>query len=181
MADIQSGAVARQGVRVRDITGYQWLVLFIAWAGWSLDITDFTLYGLVLRQSLTELLGGNPTLAQIGSVGGLITTIGLLGWAVGGFVFGIVADYIGRVRTLALSILIYSVFTALQGTAQEAWQLGLFRFIAGLGTGAEFFFFQAEDGIRDGRVTGVQTCALPISSARGRRAGATPGAATSSI
>jgi len=40
-------------------------------------------------------------------------------------------------RTLALSILIYSVFTALQGFAQEAWQLGLFRFIAGLGTGAE--------------------------------------------
>src|SRR5438876_10007137 len=28
------------------------------------------------------------------------------------------------------------------------------------------FFFQAEDGIRDGRVTGVQTCALPISDAR---------------
>src|SRR5690348_17596892 len=30
-----------------------------------------------------------------------------------------------------------------------------------------FFFFQAEDGIRDGRVTGVQTCALPISSVVG--------------
>src|SRR5256885_16473796 len=29
-----------------------------------------------------------------------------------------------------------------------------------------FFFFQAEDGIRDYKVTGVQTCALPISSAR---------------
>ena len=137
MAEIQGGAAATQGVRIRDITGYQWLVLFIAWAGWSLDITDFTLYGLVLRQSLTELLGGNPTLAQIGSVGGLITTVGLLGWAVGGFVFGIIADYIGRVRTLALSILIYSVFTALQGLAQDPWQLGLFRFIAGLGTGAE--------------------------------------------
>ena len=137
MADIQSGAVARQGVRLRDITGYQWLVLFIAWAGWSLDITDFTLYGLVLRQALTELLGGTATMAQIGSVGGLLTTIGLLGWAVGGFFFGIVADYLGRVRTLALSILIYSVFTALQGFSQEIWQLGLFRFIAGLGTGAE--------------------------------------------
>src|SRR5437868_9512376 len=131
MADMQSGAVAQQGVRIRDITGYQWLVLFIAWAGWSLDITDFTLYGLVLRQSLTELLGGNPTIQQIGAVGGLITTVGLLGWAVGGFVFGIIADYLGRVRTLALSILIYSVFTALQGVAQEAWQLGLFRCIAG--------------------------------------------------
>src|SRR6266446_1208117 len=137
MAEIQSGAAASQGARIRDITGYQWLVLFIAWAGWSLDITDFTLYGLVLGQALTELLGGNPTLAQIGSVGGLVTTVGLLGWAVGGFVFGIIADYLGRVRTLALSILIYSVFTALQGVAQEAWQLGLFRFIAGLGTGAE--------------------------------------------
>ena len=40
-------------------------------------------------------------------------------------------------RTLALSILIYSLFTALQGFAQETWQLGLFGFIAGLGTGTE--------------------------------------------
>ena len=135
MTDI--GAGPGRSHWVRDITAYQWLVLFIAWAGWSLDITDFTLYGLVLRQALTELLGGNPTMAQIGSVGGLLTTVGLLGWAVGGFCFGIVADYIGRVRTLALSIVIYSVFTALQGVSQEAWQLGLFRFVAGLGTGAE--------------------------------------------
>src|SRR5205807_5638835 len=135
MAEI--GTPNRQGTGVRGITGYQWLVLFIAWAGWSLDISDFTLYGLVLRQALTELIGGTPTMAQIGKVGGLLTTVGLLGWAFGGFFFGIVADYLGRVRTLALSILIYSVFTALQGFAQEAWQLGLFRFIAGLGTGAE--------------------------------------------
>src|SRR6202023_2852975 len=136
MTDIGTPAPATRGW-VREITGYQWAVLFVAWAGWSLDITDFTLYGLVLRQSLTELLGGNPALPHLLQVGGLIPTIGLLGWAVGGFVFGIIADYIGRVRTLALSILIYSVFTALQGFAQEAWQLGLFRFIAGLGTGAE--------------------------------------------
>src|SRR5713226_5182642 len=135
MAEI--GAPNRRGAGVRGITGYQWLVLFIAWAGWSLDITDFTLYGLVLRQAMTELLGGSPTMAQIGSVGGLITTVGLLGWAFGGFFFGIIADYLGRVRTLALSILIYSVFTALQGLAQDPWQLGVFRFIAGLGTGAE--------------------------------------------
>ncbi len=134
MADIGTRAAR---FSLRDITNYQWLVLFVAWAGWSLDITDFTLYGLVLRQALTELLGGTATMAQIGSVGGLLTTIGLLGWAVGGFFFGIVADYLGRVRTLALSILIYSVFTALQGFSQEIWQLGLFRFIAGLGTGAE--------------------------------------------
>src|SRR5260370_6084894 len=135
MADIRTGVVKANWVR--EITGYQWLVLFIAWAGWSLDVRAFTWYGLVVRQALTDLLGGNPALAQIGSVGGLLTTVGLLGWAVGGFFFGIIADYLGRVRTLALSILIYSVFTCLQGVAQETWQLGLFRFIAGLGTGAE--------------------------------------------
>src|SRR5689334_24342270 len=33
---------------------------------------------------------------------------------------------------------------------------------AGFGRASMFFFFQAEDGIRDGTVTGVQTCALPI-------------------
>ena len=48
----EEAAMADIGARasLRDITGYQWLVLFVAWAGWSLDITDFTLYGLVLRQ-----------------------------------------------------------------------------------------------------------------------------------
>jgi hypothetical protein len=52
MTDIGTPAPATRGW-VREITGYQWVVLFVAWAGWSLDITDFTLYGLVLRQSLT--------------------------------------------------------------------------------------------------------------------------------
>src|SRR5207244_11044099 len=77
------------------------------------------------------------TLTEICSVSRLSTTFGLLDWAVVGFFFGIIADYLGRVRTLALSILIYSAFTALQVFSQEIWQLGLFRFIAGLGTGAE--------------------------------------------
>jgi MFS family permease len=134
MADIGTRAPR---FSLRDITNYQWLVLFVAWAGWSLDITDFTLYGLVLRPALQELLGASTPLPEVLKVGGLVTTFGLLGWAVGGFFFGIIADYLGRIRTLALSILIYSVFTALQGFSQEVWQLGLFRFIAGLGTGAE--------------------------------------------
>jgi len=43
---------------------------------------------------LTELLGGQPTIAEIGRVGGLLSTVGLLGWAFGGFLFGIVATAI---------------------------------------------------------------------------------------
>jgi len=132
-----TGGTAGQLAFVRSFTGYQWLVFFVVWAGWSLDATDFGLFSLVLRPALTELLGGKPTVAEIGWVGGLISTIGLLGWSLGGFVFGIVADYIGRVRTLALSILIYSVFTGLQGLAQSPVDLAIYRFFAGVGTGAE--------------------------------------------
>ena len=62
---------------------------------------------------------------------------GLLGWAFGGFIFGIYADYVGRVRALATSIVIYSVFTALQGLSHGIWDFAIYRFIAGLGTGAE--------------------------------------------
>jgi MFS family permease len=116
---------------------YRTTVFLVCWLGWALDTTDFNLFTLVLRPALTELLGGQPTLAQIGAVGGYLSMAGLLGWALGGFLFGIVADYIGRVRTLALSILVYSVFTACQGFAQTPLQLGVFRFLGGIGTGAE--------------------------------------------
>jgi len=131
------GAAAGQLGFVRGFTRYQWLVFFVVWAGWSLDATDFGLFSLVLRPALIELLGGQPTIAEIGRVGGLLSTVGLLGWAFGGFLFGIVADYIGRVRTLALSILIYSVFTGLQGLSHSPLELGIYRFFAGVGTGAE--------------------------------------------
>jgi len=136
MVDRSAAAVAPVG-GIHAISRYQWLVFFVVWAGWTLDAADFGLYSLVLRPALTDLLGGNPSIAEIGKVGGLLSMTGLLGWAFGGFLFGIIADYIGRVRTLAFSILIYSVFTALQGASYGVWDFGLYRFIAGLGTGAE--------------------------------------------
>src|SRR5215831_3074162 len=131
------GAAAGQLGFVRGFTRYQWLVFFVVWAGWSLDATDFGLFSLVLRPALIELLGGQPTIAEIGRVGGLLSTVGLLGWAFGGFMFGIIADYVGRVRTLAISILTYSVFSAMQGFAHSPLELGIYRFLGGLGTGGE--------------------------------------------
>ena len=121
----------------RGLTRYQWSVFLVVWAGWALDTTDFGLFALVLRPALTELLGGNPSLADIGRVGGILSMVGLLGWAFGGFLFGTIADYLGRVRTLAVSILTYSVFTALQGFSQSPLEFGIFRFLGGLGTGGE--------------------------------------------
>jgi MFS family permease len=107
-------AVAQLG-GLRAVSRHQWLVFLVVWLGWTLDAADFGLYSLVLRPAMTELLGGNPSMADIGKYGGLLSMAGLLGWAFGGFLFGILADYIGRVRTLAFSIALYSVFTALRG------------------------------------------------------------------
>jgi MFS family permease len=128
----------------RAITPYQWLVFIVVWAGWTLDAADFGLFSLVLKPALTELLGFSTTgalepaqLAQLGKYGGLLAMTGLLGWAFGGFIFGVIADYIGRVRALMFSIIIFSVFTALQGVSQHLWDFAIYRFIAGLGTGAE--------------------------------------------
>ena len=133
----ESGVAVAQAGGWRAVTRYQWLVFLVVWAGWSLDAADFGLYSLVLRPALIDLLGGNPALTDIGKYGGLLAMSGLFGWAIGGFVFGILADYIGRVRTLAFSIAIYAVFTAMQGLSIGLWDFAIYRFIAGLGTGAE--------------------------------------------
>ena len=77
---------------LRAISRYQWLVFFVVWAGWTLDAADFGLFSLVLRPAMIELLGGNPPLTEIGKYGGLLSMAGLLGWALGGFLFGIIAD-----------------------------------------------------------------------------------------
>lgn len=122
---------------IREITRYQWMVFLVAWLGWSLDNTDFNLFALVLRPALIDILGGNPPVSEIGRVGGLLSMVGLLGWALGGFCFGTIADRIGRVRTLALSVVMVGLFTGLQGLAHSPWTFGLFRFFTGVGTGAE--------------------------------------------
>lgn len=142
MADTTAAGV--RGGSWRQITGYQWLVFLVVWLGWTLDAADFGLFALVLQPALRNLLGFAATgalpaeqMAQIGKYGGLLIMTGLLGWAAGGFIFGILADYIGRVRALMFSIALYSVFTAMQGLSVGLLDLGLYRFIAGIGTGAE--------------------------------------------
>ena len=122
---------------IKDVTRYQWMVFLVAWLGWTLDATDFGLFTLVLRPALTELWAATPPIAHIGRVGGFLSMAGLLGWALGGFAFGIVGDYIGRIRTLVLSVvLVARVHRPARPRAQHL-MLGIFRFFTGVGTGAE--------------------------------------------
>ena len=74
----------------------------------------------------------------IGWYGGIIFSIFLIGWAIGGVVFGVLADRFGRTRTLVFTILIYAVFTGLAALSQTWWELALFRFLTALGIGGEW-------------------------------------------
>ncbi|MCU1237554.1 MAG: major facilitator superfamily 1 [Candidatus Solibacter sp.] len=111
-----------------------------AWGGWALDGMDSFLYALVLVPALRELLprSGIPaTQANTGYYGGVLFAIFLLGWGFA-FLWGPLADRFGRVRTLVLTIVCYSLFTFLGCAATTVWQLAAFRFLAGIGIGGEW-------------------------------------------
>jgi MFS family permease len=118
-----------------QITGF-----WAAWTGWTLDGMDSFIYALVLSPALTELLpksgmAGTPT--NVGFVGSVMFAIFLVGWGLA-FVWGPIADRFGRVRVLAASVLVYAVFTGAAAFAENIWQLGLFRLLAGIGIGGEW-------------------------------------------
>jgi MFS family permease len=123
------------------VTRYQWLVLLVAWLGWVFDSMDATIYAIVLHPALHDLLhtGSAPVSdADIGKYGGIIFSIFLIGWAIGGVLFGIAADYFGRTKTLIATILIYAVFTGLAALSQDWWHLAIYRFLTALGIGGEW-------------------------------------------
>ncbi len=114
----------------------------MAWLGWVFDSMDATIYALVLHPALHELLrdhiAGGVTQDAIGWYGGIIFSIFLLGWALGGVVFGILADRFGRTKTLIFTILIYAVFTGMAALSATWWQLAAYRFLTALGIGGEW-------------------------------------------
>ncbi len=125
------------------VSPYQWLVLFVAWLGWVFDSMDATIYAMVLHPALSELLStpGSAIPTPDSSVawyGGIILSIFLIGWALGGVAFGIIADRIGRTRTLAVTIAIYAVFTGCAALSRDWWHLAIYRFLTALGIGGEW-------------------------------------------
>ncbi|MBI3924035.1 MAG: MFS transporter [Armatimonadetes bacterium] len=124
------------------LTGYQWLVFAAAWLGWGFDAFDALLFNYVAPgciSSLLHLTPGTPEArAQISQWTGILTSMLLLGWAVGGILMGRLADRIGRSRTLMLTMLIYSVATAACALVNNIWELMFFRVLASLGIGGEW-------------------------------------------
>lgn len=138
------------------LTRNQWRGFFASWGGWALDGMDSYIFALVMVPALKELLprsGLRSDVSGVGYYGGLLFAFFLVGWGCA-FLWGPVADKYGRVRTLMLTILWYSLFTFLCCLSTRVWQLGLFRFLAGVGIGGEWAMggtFVAEEWPEDRR------------------------------
>lgn len=122
---------------------YCWIVLAVAALGWLFDTMDQNLYNLVRAPSLTDLLRphyapGAELANAVKEKGGYITSIFLIGWSVGGFIFGILGDRLGRTRTMMITILIYALFTGLSGLVTNWPMYAVMRFLTALGVGGEW-------------------------------------------
>ncbi len=126
----------------RGLTSYQWFVFVVASLGWLFDTMDQQLFNLARISAVRELLGvsaGDPTsAASVDWHASVATTIFMVGWAIGGFFFGVLGDRIGRAKTMLLTVLCYSAFTGLSALSQNVWQFAGFRFLTGLGVGGQF-------------------------------------------
>jgi len=92
---------------------------------------DATIYAIVLHPALHDLLqssGGTVSSEQVGWYGGIIFSIfSSLGYR--RCALRVVADHLGRTKTLIITILIYAVFTGLAALAQDWWHLAIYRFL----------------------------------------------------
>jgi MFS family permease len=127
----------------QGIPKYSWMVLIIAALGWLFDAMDQNLFNMVRAPSVKALLeltglAGKELDDAAKLVGAQLTATFLVGWAFGGFIFGMIGDKLGRTRTMMLTILIYAVFTGLNGLVQNLPQYFICRFITALGVGGEF-------------------------------------------
>lgn len=114
----------------------KWLALLAALLGWMFDGFEMALWPVVGRQAVGSLLGPDAHAAE-GWFGAIIAVF-LVGASLGGLLFGWLGDRLGRVRTMILSVLTYSVFSGLCAFAGDPWHLLVLRFLAALGMGGEW-------------------------------------------
>ena len=116
-AAAKRGASNDDGPWWKELTRYQWFVFIVASLGWLFDTMDQQLFTLARKPAITELLtvpgGALPSSGSVAEQTGIATMIFMIGWALGGILFGILGDRIGRAKTMMLTVLCYSAFTGL--------------------------------------------------------------------
>ena len=114
-----------------QITSYAKKAVLVSVLGYALDSFDLLILGLMLPWIAAGL--GLSSAASASFV-----TATLCGSVLGGILFGILSDRLGRVRVLTWTILLFAVFTGLCALAQGYWDLLFYRLVAGFGLGGEF-------------------------------------------
>jgi MFS family permease len=119
------------------ISRYQWLVLIVASLGWVFDVFEGQIFVASMNQAMPAL---TPVEAKqsIPLYTNITFAAFLFGGALGGVVFGVLSDRLGRKRTLTYTILLYSLFTCLSAFASHWWEMAGYRFLVALGVGGEW-------------------------------------------
>ncbi|NOX57068.1 MAG: MFS transporter [Planctomycetes bacterium] len=120
------------------ITGYQWLVLIIACLGWIFDVFEGQLFAIFKTPALADVLRVAENAAIVDRYGNYGFASFLVGGAVGGLFFGMLADRIGRRQTMVWSILTYSIFSGMHFFATTWWHIVALRFLVAMGVAGEW-------------------------------------------
>ncbi len=121
----------------KQLTGYHWFVFFVASAAWCFDCLDQQLF-ILARDNAVKALTPGATGPDQTSYSSWAMAIFIAGWATGGLVFGAVGDRFGRAKTLAFTVLIYSLCTGLSSFAANITQFMIYRALTGFGVGGVF-------------------------------------------
>lgn len=122
----------------QGVSRYQWLVLVVASLGWVFDVFEGQIFVAAMGEAMPALLRPGAPAGEVAFYTNLTLGAFLVGGAVGGVIFGMVADRFGRRAALGFTILIYSAFTCLSALSQTWWQMAAFRFLVALGVGGEW-------------------------------------------
>ena len=115
--------------------GACYLILVVAFLGWGFAGCHMAITSIVMRVAIADLLPAGTEEGVIGQWFGWLVCAFLFGAATGGYLFGVLGDRMGRARAMALSILCYSVFSAVAWFTTSAEMLLVLRFLTCMGIG----------------------------------------------
>lgn len=142
---IEQTESADTGPWYAGITRYQWTVLVIASLGWVFDVFEGQIFVASMNEATPALLPVRVAALPEAErseykrfYDNVILAAFLLGGAIGGVVFGIVGDRIGRKKAMTYTIVMYSAFTCLAAFSMTWWHMAVFRFFVAMGVGGEW-------------------------------------------
>src|SRR6516165_10751725 len=162
MTDVTAGTLPWY----RALTATQWRTLIATNLGWLFDGYEAYALFLTVAPAMRSLLDPSQY-AQIPAYAGTVVAITLLGWGIGGFCGGILADYIGRRRMMIYAILAYSILTGLTAISFNWISFALLRFLVGIAIGSEWatgssMIAELWPNEARGRGAGLMQCGLGI-------------------